>query len=46
MRHLRYANPSGIEERKRMNYFQEYFLEDHNLLDYIPGKEFNYYRRD
>ena len=43
MRHLRYANPEGIEERKRMNYFQEYFLQDHKLIEYMPGKTFNYY---
>jgi hypothetical protein len=45
MRHLRYANPNGIEERKRMNYFQEYFLQNHNLIDYKPEQHFNYYRR-
>lgn len=45
MRHLRYANPNGIEERKRMNYFQEYFLQNHNLIDYKPQQHFNYYRR-
>jgi hypothetical protein len=44
IRHLRYANPDGIEERKKMNYFQEYFLEKHNLLDYSPRKTFDYYR--
>jgi hypothetical protein len=45
MRHLRYANPNGIEERKRMNYFQEYFLQDHNLIDYKPKQHFNYYKK-
>ena len=45
MRHLRYANPNGIEQRKKMNYFQPYFLENHNLIDYTPQQQFNYYRR-
>jgi len=45
MRHLRYANPNGIEERKRMNYFQSYFLENHNLIDYKPQQHFNYYNK-
>ena len=44
IRHLRYANPDGIEERKKMNYFQEYFLMDHDLLDYSPDKTFDHYR--
>jgi hypothetical protein len=43
MRHLRYANPSGIEERKKMNYFQEYFLQDHKLIDYKPNQTRKYY---
>jgi hypothetical protein len=43
MRHLRYANPNGIEERKRMNYFQEYFLQDHKLIDYKPNQKRIYY---
>ena len=45
MRHLRYANIDGIEERKRMNYFQEYFLEKHNTISYSPKQKFNYYLR-
>ena len=45
MRHLRYANPDGIEERKKMNYFQSYFLENHNLIDYKPQQHFNYYKK-
>ena len=45
MRHLRYANPNGIEERKKMNYFQEYFLQNHNLIDYKPQQHFNYYKK-
>jgi hypothetical protein len=44
MRHLRYANPEGIEERKKMNYFQEYFLENHELIPYQPNQKFNYYK--
>jgi hypothetical protein len=43
MRHLRYAYPNGIEERKRMNYFQEYFLQDHKLIDYKPNQKRRYY---
>jgi len=44
MRHLRYANPEGIEERKKMNYFQEYFLQNHQLIQYQPNQKFNYYK--
>ena len=45
MRHLRYANIEGIEERKRMNYFQEYFLQNHNTIAYSPKQTFKYYMR-
>lgn len=45
MRHLRYANPKGVEERKKMNYFQQYFLDEHELIEYKPQQTFNYYRR-
>ena len=45
MRHLRYANIAGIEERKRMNYFQEYFLQNHNTIAYSPKQTFKYYMR-
>lgn len=45
MRHMRYADPNGIEERKRMNYFQEYFLQNHEIIPYKPTQKLNYYRR-
>lgn len=45
MRHLRYANPEGIEERKRMNYFQDYFLQNHELIPYKPNQTINYYKK-
>lgn len=45
MRHLRYANLDGIEQRKKMNYFQEYFLNNHNTIDYKPMQKFQYYQR-
>jgi hypothetical protein len=28
-----------------MNYFQSYFLENHNLVDYKPQQHFNYYKK-
>jgi hypothetical protein len=45
MRHTRYANLNGIEERKRMNYFQEYFLQNYEIIPYKPNQKINYYRR-
>lgn len=45
MRHLRYASPNNIEERKRMNYFEDYFLQNHNTIPYSPNQVFNYYKR-
>jgi hypothetical protein len=45
MRHLRYANPVGIEKRKQMNYFQDYFLMDHATIEYSPSQKIEYYTR-
>ena len=45
MRHLRYATQEGIEKRKQMNYFQDYFLQNHKTMPYLPNQTFNYYRR-
>ena len=43
MRHMRYANKEGIQQRKDMNYFQPYFLEEHNTKEYKPNQSVNYY---
>lgn len=43
MRHLRYANKEGIQQRKEMNYFQPYFLENHSTKKYKPKQLVNYY---
>lgn len=43
MRHLRYANKEGIEQRQKMNYFQPYFLEEHKTIEYKPNQLVNYY---
>jgi hypothetical protein len=43
MRHLRYANKDGIEQRKQMNYFQPYFLEGHLTKKYKAKQIVNYY---
>jgi hypothetical protein len=43
MRHLRYANNEGIEKRKNMNYYQSYFLENNETVDYKPLMKIDYY---
>jgi hypothetical protein len=45
MRHLRYATKEGVEKRKSMNYFQDYFLQDHDTIPYSPNEKINYYLR-
>lgn len=45
MRHLRYATKEGVEKRKNMNYFQDYFLQDHDTIPYSPNEKINYYLR-
>ena len=45
MRHLRYTNPAGVEKRKQMNYFQDYFLQEHSLIEYNPSQKIEYYKR-
>jgi hypothetical protein len=42
MRHLRYATKEGVEKRKSMNYFQDYFLQDHDTIPYSPNEKINY----
>ena len=43
MRHLRYCNQQAIEERQKMNYYQDYFLQNHELIDYKPMQKRKYY---
>jgi hypothetical protein len=45
MRHLRYATKEGVEKRKSMNYFQDYFLQNHATIPYSPNEKVNYYSR-
>jgi hypothetical protein len=45
VRHLRYATKEGVEKRKSMNYFQDYFLQDHDTIPYSPNEKINYYLR-
>jgi len=45
IRHLRYANPDSIEERKKMNYFEKYFLDNHDTIDYKPMQKIQYYKK-
>ena len=45
MRHLRYATQEGIQKRKEMNYLQDYFLQNHKTIPYVPNQTVNYYKR-
>lgn len=45
MRHLRYASIENISARKNMNYIQEYFLQNHGVIEYVPLMKFDYYKR-
>jgi len=45
VRHLRYANFECLQKRKEMNYFQDYFLKNHNTIKFIEGQTINYYRK-
>lgn len=45
MRHLRYASIENIEARKKMNYIQDYFLQNHEVITYVPEMKINYYIR-
>jgi hypothetical protein len=44
-RHMRYVGASQIENRKSMNYFQEYFLQDHATIKYLENQKIDYYKR-
>ena len=35
----------GVEKRKSMNYFQDYFLQNHATIPYSPNEKVNYYSR-
>jgi hypothetical protein len=45
VRHLRYASAEGVQKRKDMNYFQEYFLQNLSTIKFVEGKPFNYYTK-
>lgn len=45
VRHLRYATEENINARKNMNYIQEYFLQDHETIDFKENEKVNYYKR-
>jgi hypothetical protein len=45
MRHLRYLNTKTIDFRKNINYFQDYFLQEHQTIKYQPSKTLEYYQR-
>ena len=44
VRHLRYANPQAVESRRKMNYFEDFFSKDHELMDFVEGESIHYYR--
>jgi hypothetical protein len=45
MRHTRYARKESIEARRNMNYFQDFFLIDHDVIEYKPNQKIEYYSR-
>lgn len=42
-RHIRYATKELIENRRSINYFQEYFLRHHETVEYNPNWKFSDY---
>lgn len=42
-RHLRYMNKNLIEERKKINFYQDFFERTHKITNYNPNWRFNDY---
>ena len=45
VRHLRYATPEAVARRREMNYYEDFFSQDHELIDFVEGESIDYYKR-